>query len=543
MAFSKGKGKGSDSAFQFSKGKGKDSISTFQFSKGFNPTLQFDKGKGKGFDSTLHSSNGKGFNHSFQSNKGKGFDFSQKGKGFDFSQKGKGFESDASETFNLPEADFKILFGSLPIKLQRFIKLRLPKIKKNKNDHFCYDHCIGKRASIFELHKDEIEDHLEIKFWVKNTTDVKSNTITLVDADLKNLMIGLDFIENMNTKLKNSMSIDFDMENRRFDLFKFKELEDFIKTKLDYAGVDIILNFSSDRNNTNLVSASKPYIGNTVKTTNYFDVFYNSDDQEPIVSEKETVRDIIKSINLTGPEDNINKVLSLMKLHFSKKKSKTRRSKESNQNSSDDDITQDSTSENDEYFKEMTPMLVSEYEQIVIESDSEEDITLRELNKGEKAPSTRDICKNKKTGNIKSKVPKNINITLTSDQAYAVVIELPGCHNARVEIISSGHMFEKKSIMGRLRGAMCKRNRDNKLNGLNRIFRSNVVIVAFRDFQTNIVDVVQKIPDDSIKDLITNKMIPKKYYSNPENDYCDDTVFDDGFTWIREDEDFDIDLI
>jgi hypothetical protein len=37
-------------------------------------------------------------------------------------------------------------------------------------------------------------------------------------------------------------------------------------------------------------------------------------------------------------------------------------------------------------------------------------------------------------------------------------------------------------------------------------------------------------------------MIPKKYYNNPETEYCDDNEYDDGFNWVH-DEDFDIDLI
>jgi len=519
----KGKGKGFDLTFQSDKGKGKG--------KGFDLTFQSDKGKGKGFDLTFQSDKGKGkgFDLTFQSDKGKG-------KGFDLTfQSDKWYQPDIIESFNLSDESFKNLFGSFPIKLQRFIKLRLPKIKKNKNDHFCYDHCVGKRASIFEQNKDEIEDRLETKFWVKISSDPKTNIITLVDADLKNLMIALDFVEKMNSKLKNSISVDFDMDDRRFDLFKFKELEQFIKTKLDYAGVEITLNLTSVKEDISSSSNT-----NTINTMNHFGVF-DDDSQDSTIKEKK----IIKSISITGPEDNINSVLSLMKIHFQKKKSKSHRSKEINQITSDDDISQDSSLSNDESLKEIVSNLVSEYENIVIdhESESDEIPTLRELNKGEIAPSKRDICKNRMTGNVKSKVVKDIDIQLTDNQAFAVIIELPGCHNAKVEIISTGHLYEKKSLIGRVRGSMCRRSRDNKINGRNQVSRSNVVIVAFRDFQTNIVDIIQKIPDDHVKNLIISKLIPKKYYINPENVYCDDNTFDDGFTWVREDEDIDIDLI
>ena len=95
------------------------------------------------------------------------------------------------------------------------------------------------------------------------------------------------------------------------------------------------------------------------------------------------------------------------------------------------------------------------------------------------------------------------------NQDYALVTDILGNSRVRVKCLTD-ITFKSKSVIGIIRGKMRKRVWINK---------NDIVLISFREYQTNKVDIIGKYSDEDIRNLILYGELPEKDERAEDNNH------------------------
>jgi translation initiation factor IF-1 len=173
------------------------------------------------------------------------------------------------------------------------------------------------------------------------------------------------------------------------------------------------------------------------------------------------------------------------------------------------------------------------------DSDDSEHRPHREMNKSFKAPSKRDSTR------LKSSCKQYNDQKAYEQPLYGVVLQLYGGTRTMIRILSKDSIIYLVDIIGRISGSLSRQSKvpgknRTKVNSQNKLNKGDVVLVSTRDYQSDIVDIISKASNETIRNLIQLKEIPRHYYEEDDDRaiYAEDDD-DDDFVIFTDDLDID----
>jgi translation initiation factor IF-1 len=399
--------------------------------------------------------------------------------------------------------------ASLISKYHPFVIEQLKKHYTNTYGKECYNFKVGGRLPAFEKFFDEMTHKTGCQFFANSEDSVADNSINIVANDIESLADGIKIVADVNTKLKTHGVVQVSRD---------VPIDSNLGLAMAVANSSITTNTPAVSYTLNPGSTSFRFTGPADQLAIVADSFVR---QYEAVKPKERVKSSSKSKASSKPM-SVPELKSVPEPVVSKSK-----------------VELEPVSDKSEFMKRYLARLEAEAEaeadtvydedgnvvSEVVEGSASTDAPVHR-NSDFKPPSKAEQMKRVKSsgGSKRIVVSKMSDFEPNDSICHGLVTKLYGGQHVEVKIITRNDPDYKRNFMAHISGSMSRKSKATKsIRGSNRLEVGSVVLISKRDFQDSKVDVVQKIPSECIRELISAGYIHRDYASeNPDRIGADD---------------------
>ena len=409
-------------------------------------------------------------------------------------------KSRAKKFLNKKSSTDSAIDASLAGKYHPFVVEQLKKRYTNAAGKQCYAFKVGARLGAFEKFFNQMAMHTNCQFFANHDDDVAENKLNIVANTVDQLAAGIKIVADTNTKMKThgitieSRAIPIDSNlSLAMGLAESVITTDCPAVSYDFGACQIIFKGPADQLNI---------------ATSSFETKY------------EVIRPKPK-----GSKPKAKSSVTLVSEPIAQAKSKA-----------EIETSKAETTRHSAFMKQYLAQLEDEAEEVEITYDADGNVVSEVVvssagtdevdeepvhrNCDFKPPSKADQMKRVKAsgGSKRVSATKAMDFEPTESVCHGLVTKLYGGAHVEVRILTLDDDDYKRSYMGHISGSMSRKSKSTKsIRGSNRLEVGCVVLVSKRDFQDSKVDIVQKIPSECVRDLITAGYIHRDYTSeNPD---------------------------
>lgn len=386
-----------------------------------------------------------------------------------------------------------------------FITQNLAKIRKTKSGKLSLNYCVGSRLSTIQQYEDRMYADSGCAFYFNPEADTSKNSITIIADNEETMVAGINTLTNINNRLKTH---GVTMETREIPISNISNVLPLLSAASSLTTYETPLVSCHFGRDVVRITAPVTDIDAAVSTMSASIMTLMP---KPKTSTKTvSAKPLISLSAVSGPSlKSVGSVESV-------------------------ESKQSLSAFNKAYIERMEAVFDAEADSFdlttgtIVSDEVETTPSLYEMNRSVKPPSKAETARLKASGGGGSLRTKFADYVAEEGQIYSVVTKLDGGNKVAVKIISKDDDMFGSECKARISGSMSRRGnkagKGKKLKSHNYIAVGQVVIASKRDFETDTkwLDIIKKVPDDVVSDLVRTNLIPKNYYQNPYGDYNGD---------------------